>query len=100
MSLASGERVRKLRAHRGIVNSLDRTVSGVAGGELIVSGSDDGTVRVWEGGEEGGKAPVKVWEVGCPVTAVCWSADGSVVYAGAVDNEIHVSSAILLHILY
>ncbi|GJE87415.1 WD40 repeat-like protein [Phanerochaete sordida] len=90
VSLATGERVRKLRAHRGIVNSLDRTVSGVAGGELIVSGSDDGTVRVWEGGDEGGKAPVKVWEIGCPVTAVCWSPDGAVVYAGAIDNEIHV----------
>lgn len=96
VSLASGERIRRLRAHRGIVNSLDRTVSGVAGGELVVSGSDDGTVRVWEGGDEGAKAPVKVWEVGCPVTAVCWSADGAVVYAAAVDNEIHVSARAVL----
>lgn len=96
ISLATGERVRRLRAHRGIVNSLDRTVTGVAGGELIVSGSDDGTVRVWEGGDEGGKAPVKVWELGCPVTAVCWSADGSVVYAGALDNEIHVRRCVLV----
>ena len=88
--LSTGERVRKLRAHRGIVNALDRSLSGAAGGELIASASDDGTVRVWEGGDEGSKQPVAVFEVGCPVTAVCWSADGANIYAGALDNEIHV----------
>ncbi|KAI0692561.1 WD40 repeat-like protein [Cytidiella melzeri] len=88
--VTTGSRVRKLRAHRGIINSLDRTLSGAAGTELIVSGSDDGTVRVWEGGEEGDKQPVAVFELGCPVTAVCWSADGANIYAGALDNEIHV----------
>ncbi len=88
--LTTGQRARKLRAHRGIVNSLDRTLSGAAGMELIASGSDDGTVRVWEGGDDGGKQPVAVFEIGCPVTAVCWSADGSNIYAAALDNEIHV----------
>lgn len=90
MDLTTGERVRKLRAHRGIVNTLDRTLAGGAGIELVASGSDDGTVRVWEGGDDGGKQPVAIFEVGCPVTAVCWSADGANIYAGALDNEIHV----------
>lgn len=63
-----------------------------SGIELVATGSDDGTVKVWEGGEEANKTPVATFEVGCPVTAVCWSADGANVYVGAIDNEIHVQS--------
>lgn len=88
--LTTGQRVRRLRAHRGIINSLDRTLAAGAGVELVATGSDDGTVRVWEGGDEGPKNPVSVFELGCPVTAVCWSADGTSIYAAALDNEIHV----------
>jgi len=88
--LATGQRVRKLRAHREIINSLDKTLAGGAGVELLATASDDGTVRVWEGGDEGGKDPVAVFELGCPVTCVAWSADGATIYAGALDNGIHV----------
>ncbi|KAH9947217.1 WD40 repeat-like protein [Amylocystis lapponica] len=90
MDLTTGQRVRKLRGHRGIINSLDRTMAGGAGVELLVTGADDGTVRVWEGGDEGPKQPISMFELGCPVTSVCWSADGANIYAGALDNEIHV----------
>lgn len=93
--LTTGQRVRRLRSHRGIINSLDRTMAGGAGVELVATGADDGTVRIWEGGDEGPKAPVSVFEIGCPVTSVCWSADGSNIYAGALDNEIHVSCMLL-----
>lgn len=65
-------------------------MAGGAGVELVATGSDDGTVKIWEGGEDANKTPVSTFEVGCPVTAVCWSADGSNVYVGALDNEIHV----------
>jgi len=66
-----------------------------SGTELVATGSDDGCVKVWEGGEEGGKEPVATWEIGCPVTSVCWSADGASVYIGALDNEIHVCFVII-----
>ncbi|KAF8204572.1 U5 snRNP complex subunit [Pholiota molesta] len=61
-----------------------------SGTELLATGSDDGTVKIWEGGEDAGKQAVATFEVGCPVTSVCWSADGNSVYIGAIDNEVHV----------
>ena len=88
--VATGERTRKIRAHHGIINTLDRTIGGGAGTELVATGSDDGTVKIWEGGHEASKQAVATFELGCPVTAVCWSADGSSLYIGALDNEIHV----------
>lgn len=67
-------------------------MAGGAGTELVATGSDDGTVKIWEGGEEGGKQAVATFDIGCPVTSVCWGADGANVYIGALDNEIHVSA--------
>ena len=94
-NVTTGQRIRKIRAHREIINSVDRTMANGSGTELVATGSDDGCVKVWEGGEEGGKEPVATWEIGCPVTSVCWSADGASVYIGALDNEIHVCFVIV-----
>lgn len=66
-----------------------------SGIELLATGSDDGTVKIWEGGDDANKIPIATLEVGCPVTAVCWSADGANVYAGGIDNEIHVRLSLL-----
>ena len=60
------------------------------GTELLASASDDGFIHVWEGGDDGEKQAVATFEVGCPITSVAWSADGTNLYAGALDNEIHV----------
>jgi Prp8 binding protein len=88
--LTTGQRIRKIRAHREIINCVDRTMASGSGIELVATGSDDGTVKIWEGGEDGRKHSVASFEIGCPVTSVCWSADGANVYIGALDNEIHV----------
>jgi Prp8 binding protein len=88
--VTTGQKTRKIRAHREIINSLDRTMASGSGTELLATGSDDGTVKIWEGGEDAGKQAVATFEVGCPVTSVCWSADGNSVYIGAIDNEVHV----------
>ena len=88
--IATGERTRRIRAHRGIINTLDRTMGGGAGIELVATGGDDGIVKIWEGGHEASKQAVAAFGLNCPVTAVCWSADGSNLYIGTLDNEIHV----------
>ncbi|KAF9463086.1 WD40-repeat-containing domain protein [Collybia nuda] len=90
VDVTTGQRVRKIKAHREIINTVDRTMAGGAGVELVATGSDDGTVRIWEGGEDARKHAVATFEIGCPVTSVCWSVDGANVYIGALDNEIHV----------
>ncbi|KAF8885740.1 WD40-repeat-containing domain protein [Infundibulicybe gibba] len=76
--VTTGQRIKKIRAHREIINTIDRTMATGAGVELVATGSDDGT------------HPVATFEIGCPVTSVCWGADGANVYIGAIDNEIHV----------
>lgn len=88
--LTTGQRVRKICAHHEIVNTLDRTMASGSGTELLATGSDDGTVKIWEGGDESSKISVGEFNIGCPVTAVCWSKDGANVYVGALDNTIHV----------
>ncbi|PFH50425.1 hypothetical protein AMATHDRAFT_193270 [Amanita thiersii Skay4041] len=90
--VTTGQRIRKIRAHREIINALDRSLAagGSMGTELVATASDDGTVKVWDAGEDCTKIPVAQFTVGCPATSVCWSADGANLYVGALDNEIHV----------
>lgn len=80
---ATGERVRRLRGHRGIVNSVACTR---AGGRWA-SASDDGRILFWE---LDSRYPVASIELGYPVTCVAFSADGTQLFVGGVDNAIHV----------
>jgi Prp8 binding protein len=90
--VTTGQRVRKVRnAHAGVINAVDRTVSG--GSELIATAGDDYLVRIWDADQ---KESIADWDIGSPVTCVCWSADGAQVYAGAIDNAIHVCLALFL----
>jgi len=87
--LTTGQRIKKIRAHRGIINSLARSNAG-HGIELVATASDDGTVKIWECGDEGSRSNAATFELGCPVTSVCWGPDGNSVFVGALDNLIHV----------
>lgn len=57
---------------------------------LFASGSDDGNVCIWSREE---KKPREVLKVGYPVTALEWTKDGSGLFVGGIDNQIHVSSS-------
>jgi WD40 repeat protein len=86
----NGQKLRRLRGHHGIINAVAVSRGPVRGAaELLVSGGDDGNVMLWDW-ENSGK-PRDSFKVGYPVTAVEFSEDGSQVYVGGLDNEIHVS---------
>ncbi|KAG8942199.1 hypothetical protein FRC03_003534, partial [Tulasnella sp. 419] len=87
--VTTGERVKRIKAaHRGVINSVDRIAT--AGTELIVTGGDDGFVRVWDvGGDDISNEPVKEIKLGYPITAVAWSTDAAQIYVGGLDNCIH-----------
>lgn len=54
---------------------------------MIVSGSDDRFVKIWDPRE---KHAVQSLENDYQVTSVCYSDAGDMVYSGGIDNEIKV----------
>lgn len=52
---------------------------------LVVSGSDDGTIKLWD---LRSKRAINTLEHGYQVTAVCFSGDSSQVISGGLDGEI------------
>jgi Prp8 binding protein len=83
----TGERTRKHTGHTGMVNCIDIVRRGV---ELIVSGSDDGSVAVWDPRE---KSAVTVFTTEFPIMTVAVDSVGSQVFSSGVDNEISVWDA-------
>ena len=83
--LDTGERIRRYRDHHeDIINCLDIVRRGI---EMIVSGSDDGSIAVWDPRE---KEPVTVFSSDYPILAVAVDQMGSQVFSGGVDGEISV----------
>ncbi len=57
------------------------------GEELLVSGSDDGTIGLWDPRK---KTAVDYIETDFPITAVAISEAGSEIFSGGIDNDIKV----------
>ena len=103
----AGVRVRRYVGHEDVVNAADlsRRAS-----ELIISGSDDGTIgvltptprgrrrrfantaalQIWDPRQ---KSPVDYLETSFPITAVAMSEAGNEVFSGGIDNEIKACAA-------
>ncbi|KAI0390450.1 WD40 repeat-like protein [Xylariaceae sp. FL0594] len=82
--LTSGTRIRRYIGHEEIINTLDISKRGE---ELLISGSDDGTIGIWDPRT---KNAVDYIETDFPITAVAVSEAGNEIYSGGIDNDIKV----------
>jgi Prp8 binding protein len=80
--LVTGERIKKYRGHKSIVNSISVSKRG---NEMVASVSDDGTLKVWDR-----NGIVKDFKTEFPLVSVAFSQDASLVYCSGVDSTIHV----------
>ncbi|KAF2401956.1 WD40 domain-containing protein [Trichodelitschia bisporula] len=82
--LETGTRIRRHEGHEEIVNALDVRKRGE---EFLVSGSDDGTIGIWDPRT---KDAADYIATEFPITAVAVSEAGYEIYSGGIDNDIKV----------
>jgi Prp8 binding protein len=82
--LTTGQRIRRYIGHEEIINAMDISRRGE---ELLLSGSDDGTIGIWDPRT---KHAVDYIETDFPITAVAMSEAGNEIYSGGIDNDIRV----------
>ncbi|OQV25306.1 U5 small nuclear ribonucleoprotein 40 kDa protein [Hypsibius exemplaris] len=80
----TGTRIKRIRGHKLFVNSACPSPNGP---ELICSGSDDGTVKVWDLRT---KIFIKSFDTKYPVMACCFNGVADVIVSGGIDNNIQV----------
>lgn len=83
-NIETGERIRRHTGHEEVINCLDVSKRGE---EFLVSGSDDGSISVWDPRQ---KMALDYIQTDMPVTAVCLAEAGNELYSGGIDNEIKV----------
>ncbi|KAF2483471.1 WD40-repeat-containing domain protein [Neohortaea acidophila] len=83
-NVETGERIRRYVGHEEVINCLDVSKRGE---EFLVSGSDDGSISVWDPRQ---KAAIDYIETDMPVTAVSLAEAGNELYSGGIDNDIKV----------
>jgi Prp8 binding protein len=82
--LDSGSRIRRYVGHEEIINTMDTSKRGE---EILISGSDDGTIGIWDPRT---KNAVNYIQSEFPITAVAMSEAGNEIYSGGIDNDIRV----------
>ncbi|RVE47117.1 hypothetical protein evm_008194 [Chilo suppressalis] len=80
----TGMRIKKLKGHTNFVNS----VSGARRGpELLVSGSDDNTIKLWDARK---RNPIASLDSSYPVTSVLFNDTAEKIISAGIDNVIKV----------
>lgn len=79
-----GERIKKLKGHTTFVNSCQIARRGP---QLICSGSDDGTIKLWDARKMGCQ---QTFQSTYQVTAVSFNDTAEQVISGGIDNDIKV----------
>lgn len=82
--LTSGTRIRRYVGHEEIINAMDISKRGE---ELLISGSDDGTIGIWDPRT---KNAADYIATEFPITSVAISEAGNEIYSGGIDNDIKV----------
>lgn len=78
------QRIRKLKGHSTFVNSVNGARRGP---QLLVSGSDDNTIKIWDARK---KYAVHTLENNFQVTGVCFNDTSEQIISGGIDNDIKV----------
>ena len=82
--IASQQRIRKFKGHEKFINSVSVVRKGP---EIILTGSDDCTLRLWD---VRSKDPISGMQTEFPVLSAEFSADSSHVFSAGIDSGINV----------
>ncbi|KAL9029443.1 MAG: hypothetical protein Q9196_002318 [Gyalolechia fulgens] len=82
--LESGLRIRRHEGHDEVINCLDVSKRGE---ELLVSGSDDGYICIWDPRQ---KRSIDEISTDFPITSIALAEAGNELYSGGIDNDIKV----------
>lgn len=77
------KRIKTFNEHDMIVNSVSVVRRGP---NLLASGSDDGTVKIWDTRQRGS---IQTFNARFPVTSVAFNDDATSVFSGGIDNDVH-----------
>ncbi|KAL9021949.1 MAG: hypothetical protein Q9185_000820 [Variospora sp. 1 TL-2023] len=82
--LETGLRIRRHEGHDEVINCLDVSKRGE---ELLVSGSDDGYICIWDPRQ---KRSIEDIGTDFPITSIALAEAGNELFSGGIDNDIKV----------
>lgn len=82
--LQVGARIKRLKGHQSFVNSCDVARRGP---QLVCSGADDGTIKLWDSRKKGA---LQTFQNTYQVTSVVFNDTAEQIMSGGIDNDIKI----------